>query len=82
MDQERGAENARIASVCTGIYGLASAGFPDNRRVTTHGRQLETSRNVFPSCAWMRMRYSSAKAWIHSHQQPDLSVRKLVARIF
>lgn len=42
-------EIRRIASVCTGIYGLASTGLLDGRRVTTHWRFAEDVANRFPA---------------------------------
>jgi transcriptional regulator GlxA family with amidase domain len=38
----------RIASVCTGIYGLAAAGLLDGRRVTTHWRFASELALRFP----------------------------------
>ena len=38
----------RIASVCTGIYGLAATGFLDNRRVTTHWTATRDIARRFP----------------------------------
>jgi transcriptional regulator GlxA family with amidase domain len=38
----------RIASVCTGIYGLASTGFLDHRRVTTHWTAARDVAQRFP----------------------------------
>ena len=35
---ECAARNRRIATVCTGIYGLAATGLLNGRRVTTHWR--------------------------------------------
>jgi transcriptional regulator GlxA family with amidase domain len=37
----------RIVSVCTGIYGLASAGLLDGRRATTHWRFINDVRRRF-----------------------------------
>src|SRR6185369_1569093 len=36
--KERSQRIRRIASVCTGIYGIASSGLLDGRKVTTHWR--------------------------------------------
>jgi transcriptional regulator GlxA family with amidase domain len=41
-------ETRRIASVCTGIYGLASAGLLDGRRATTHWRFTKDVSRRFP----------------------------------
>ena len=38
----------RIASVCTGIYGIAPTGLLDGRRVTTHWRFAEDVQARFP----------------------------------
>jgi transcriptional regulator GlxA family with amidase domain len=38
----------RIASVCTGIYGLAATGLLDGRRATTHWRFAEDVARQFP----------------------------------
>ncbi len=38
----------RIASVCTGIYGLAATGLLDGRRVTTHWRYAADLERRFP----------------------------------
>jgi len=38
----------RVASVCTGIYGLAPTGLLDGRRVTTHWRFVEDVSRRFP----------------------------------
>ena len=38
----------RIASVCTGIYGLAPTGFLDGRRVTTHWRFTQNLQQRYP----------------------------------
>ncbi len=39
----------RIATVCTGIYGLAPSGLLDGRRVTTHWAFAERVSRQFPS---------------------------------
>src|SRR5262249_43541044 len=38
----------RIASVCTGVYGLASTGLLDGHRVTTHWQNAMDVANRFP----------------------------------
>jgi transcriptional regulator GlxA family with amidase domain len=45
----RAAQTERIASICTGIYGLASTGLLDGRDVTTHWRFASDIRRRFPS---------------------------------
>jgi len=45
---ERAKETRRVASVCTGIYGLAATGLLDNRRVTTHWRFAADVAKRFP----------------------------------
>jgi transcriptional regulator GlxA family with amidase domain len=44
----RAAKVRRIASVCTGLYGLASTGLLDGRRVTTHWRFARDCAGLFP----------------------------------
>jgi transcriptional regulator GlxA family with amidase domain len=39
----------RVASVCTGIYGLAPTGLLDGRRVTTHWRFVRDAARRFPA---------------------------------
>ena len=39
----------RIASICTGVYGLAPTGLLDGRRVATHWRFAEDVRRRFPN---------------------------------
>src|SRR6185369_16508530 len=39
----------RVASVCTGIYGLAPTGLLDGRRVTTHWRFARDVAERFPA---------------------------------
>lgn len=41
-------ETRRVASVCTGIYGLAPTGLLDGRRVTTHWRFVADVARRFP----------------------------------
>ncbi|MDE2449004.1 MAG: GlxA family transcriptional regulator [Gammaproteobacteria bacterium] len=38
----------RVATVCTGVYGLAPTGLLDGRRVTTHWRFAEDAARRFP----------------------------------
>jgi transcriptional regulator GlxA family with amidase domain len=45
---ERAKRTRRIASVCTGIYGLAETGLLDGRRVTTHWRFAADVAKRFP----------------------------------
>jgi transcriptional regulator GlxA family with amidase domain len=45
---EKAEETRRIASVCTGIYGLAATGLLDGRRVTTHWRFIADVAKRFP----------------------------------
>ncbi|MEP6686015.1 MAG: helix-turn-helix domain-containing protein [Verrucomicrobiota bacterium] len=45
---ERAKGTRRIASVCTGIYGLAATGLLDGRRVTTHWRFASDVAKRFP----------------------------------
>ena len=44
----RAGRTRRIASVCTGIYGLAATGLLDGRRVTTHWRFARAVQQAFP----------------------------------
>jgi len=46
--RERAPAFRRIASVCTGIYGLAPTGLLDGRRVTTHWRFAPAVAQRFP----------------------------------
>jgi len=46
--QSRSGRLRRIASVCTGIYGLAASGLLDGRRVTTHWRFARDVALRFP----------------------------------
>jgi transcriptional regulator GlxA family with amidase domain len=43
------ATTRRIASVCTGIYGLAATGMLDGRRATTHWRFIADVQRRFPA---------------------------------
>ncbi len=45
---EKAKEARRVASVCTGIYGLAATGLLDGRRVTTHWRWSTDAARKFP----------------------------------
>lgn len=47
--KQRAATTRRIASVCTGIYGLAPTGLLDGRRVTTHWRYTGKLSQRFPA---------------------------------
>ena len=47
--RRRAKETRRIASVCTGIYGLAATGLLDGRRVTTHWRFAADLAQRFPT---------------------------------
>jgi transcriptional regulator GlxA family with amidase domain len=46
--QERARETRRIASVCTGAFMLAAAGFLDGRRATTHWNTCRQLQELFP----------------------------------
>jgi transcriptional regulator GlxA family with amidase domain len=46
--RSRAARIRRIASVCTGIYGLAPTGLLDGRRVTTHWKYAADVARKFP----------------------------------
>lgn len=45
----RASETRRVASVCTGIYGLAATGLLDARRATTHWRFATDAAKKFPT---------------------------------
>lgn len=47
--ERRATSTRRIATICTGIYGLAPTGLLDARRVTTHWRYAATVSHRFPS---------------------------------
>lgn len=47
--KSRAATTRRIASVCTGIFGLAPTGLLDNKTVTTHWRYAEDLSRDFPA---------------------------------
>ncbi len=46
---ERAQTTRRVASVCTGLYGLAATGLLDGRRVTTHWRFAADAAKRFPA---------------------------------
>jgi transcriptional regulator GlxA family with amidase domain len=46
--RSRAPKTRRVASVCTGIYGLAPTGLLDGRRVTTHWRFARDVASRFP----------------------------------
>lgn len=46
---ERARTTRRVASVCTGIYGLAATGLLDKRSVTTHWRFADDVARRFPA---------------------------------
>jgi len=46
--RDRAPRTRRVASVCTGLYGLAPTGLLDGRRVTTHWRFVEDAARRFP----------------------------------
>jgi transcriptional regulator GlxA family with amidase domain len=45
----RASDIRRVASVCTGIYGLAATGLLDGRRVTTHWEAAKDIQQKFPN---------------------------------
>ena len=45
----RASATRRIATVCTGTFGLAATGLLNGRRVTTHWRQAQELANTFPA---------------------------------
>ena len=45
----RAAKTRRIATVCTGTFGLAATGLLNGRRVTTHWRQAQELAKRFPA---------------------------------
>jgi transcriptional regulator GlxA family with amidase domain len=47
--KSRAATTRRIASVCTGIYGLAPTGLLDGKTVTTHWRYADDVSRKFPA---------------------------------
>jgi transcriptional regulator GlxA family with amidase domain len=46
--KDRAPHIRRIASICTGIYGVAPSGLLDGRRVTTHWRHVRNVARQFP----------------------------------
>src|SRR6266478_4525090 len=46
--RRRAAKTRRIATVCTGTFGLAATGLLNGRRVTTHSRQAQELSKTFP----------------------------------
>ncbi len=57
---ERASETRRMASVCTGLYGLAPTGLLDGREVTVHWRCARDVAQRFP-----RLRVNYKRALIH-----------------
>lgn len=47
--REQSSRTRRVASVCTGIYGLAATGLLDGRRVTTHWTATQDIARRFPT---------------------------------
>jgi transcriptional regulator GlxA family with amidase domain len=45
---DRAPRTRRVASVCTGLYGLAATGLLDGRRATTHWRFAQDAARRFP----------------------------------
>ena len=43
-----GAQARRIATICTGVYALASTGLVDGRRITTHWEHARDVAQRFP----------------------------------
>lgn len=46
--REQSSRTRRVASICTGIYGLAATGLLDGRRVTTHWTATQDVARRFP----------------------------------
>jgi transcriptional regulator GlxA family with amidase domain len=46
--RSRAGRTRRVASVCTGVYGLAATGLLDGRRVATHWRFADPLQRAFP----------------------------------
>jgi transcriptional regulator GlxA family with amidase domain len=46
--RSRALRTRRVASVCTGVYGLAATGLLDGRRVATHWRFADPLQRAFP----------------------------------